>query len=152
MRTTPLVLTAALLATAAANAPAHAAPRKPITKTYTANAPTPDPTNYLPTAKHSVCEQTVPQSFHVEPFKAPAPGKLAVKLTGFTGDWDLLIVDAAKGSELGSGSASDVGTPATAATEAATVKVKKAGTTYNIIACNWAGGPTGTVTYTFTYA
>lgn len=152
MRTTPLVLTAALLATAVANAPATAATRKPITKTYTVTAPMPDPTNYSPTAKYSVCEQTVPQSFQIEPFKAPAAGKLAVKLTGFTGDWDLLITDAKKGSELGAGSASDIGNPATPASEAATVKVKKAGTTYNIIACNWAGGPTGTVTYTFTYA
>jgi len=151
MRTTPLVLGAALLATGIATGPATAKP-KPITKTYTATASNPDPTNYSPAAKYSVCEQTVPGSFHIEKFKAPATGKLAVKLTGFTGDWDLLLTDAAKGTELGSGSASDVGNPAQPATEAATIKVKKAGTTYNIIACNWAGGPTGTVTYTFTYA
>jgi hypothetical protein len=152
MRTTPLVLGAALLAAGVATGPATAAPHKPITKTYTATAASPDPTNYAPTTKYSVCNQTVPGSFQIEPFKAPATGKLAVKLTGFTGDWDLLITDAKKGTEVGSGGGSDVSTPAAPATEATTIKVKKAGTTYNIIACNWAGGPTGTVTYTFTYA
>jgi hypothetical protein len=150
MRAVTLALVAAAVAVTAA--PAGAATRKPITKTYTATAPVPDVTNNGPSARYTVCEQTLPQSFHVEPFKAPAPGKLSVKLTGFTGDWDLLIVDAAKGSEAGAGSALEPSTPAAPATELATIKVKKAGTTYNIIACNFAGGPTGTVTYTFTYA
>jgi hypothetical protein len=30
--------------------------------------------------------------------------------------------------------------------------MKKAKQTFHIIACNWAGGSTGTVKYTFTYA
>lgn len=150
MRTTPLLVTAAALAVAGTAVPSTAAP-KPITKTYTATAPAPDPTNYLPSAKYSVCEMTVPQSFHTETFKAPAPGKLAVKMTGFSGDWDMLLLDS-KGTEITNAGASDIGSPATPATESMSTKVKKGGTTYRIIACNWAGGPTATVTYTFTYA
>lgn len=150
MRKTPLLVSAAALVAAGLAMPATAAP-KPITKTYTATAPTPDPTNYAPNSPYEVCAMVVPQSWHSEAFKAPAPGKLSVKLTGFTGDWDLLLIDS-KGTQITHGGASDVGTPGTPASESMTTKVKKGGTAYQIIACNWAGGPTGTVTYTFTYA
>lgn len=148
MRNSTLALAGAVALVAAA--PAVAAP-KPITKTYTATAAAPDPTNSAPTAKYSVCAQTVPGSFHVEEFKAPAPGKLVVELSGFQVDWDLLITDA-KGSEIASSGAGGYGTPVAPSTEKATVKVKKSGTVYRIVACNWAGTPTATVKYVFTYA
>ncbi|HEX8002243.1 MAG TPA: hypothetical protein VF519_06075 [Mycobacteriales bacterium] len=147
MRT--LLPVAAVLLAAAAS-PAVAAP-KPITKTYTATAPVPDPTNAAPNAPYTVCPQVVPQSFQVEAFKAPAPGKLAVEVSGIQGDWDLLITDA-KGAEVGSSGNGGYGTPAAPSVEKATVKVKKGGVTYSIVACNWAGAPTATVKYTFTYA
>lgn len=145
MRTTPVLAAAALLA-AGASVAADAAPRKPITKTYTATAPLPDPSNYAEQS-YSVCAQAVPQSFHVEEFKAPAAGKLKVELTGFQGDWDLLMLDG-KGAELANSGGTQ---PVDPAVETMTVKVKKAGAIYKIIACNWAGGPTGTVKYTFTF-
>lgn len=146
MRSTTLLAAATLVAGIAA-LPADAAP-KPITKTYTATAPAPDPSNYSPNSPYSVCGQTVPQSFHSEPFKAPAPGKLKIEMSGFVGDWDLLIVDG-KGAEIANSGGTQ---PADPPTETATIKVKKAAATYKIIACNWAGGPTATVKYTFTYA
>lgn len=148
MRTQTLVL--AGVAALAAAAPSASAAPKPITKTYTATAPAPDPTNAAPGAKYTVCAQTVPQSAHTEVFKAPAPGKLAVELSGYQVDWDLLITDA-KGAQLGSSGNGGYGTPASPSTEKATVKIKKAGS-YNIIACNWAGTPTATVKYVFTFA
>ena len=145
---TSAVVVAALAVSAG---PAVAKPKpKPITKTYTATAPAPDPTNASPQSPYTVCPQVVPQSFHTEAFKAPAAGKLAVKVTGIIGDWDLLVMNDKK-SEVGSSGNGGYGTPATTSTEAATVKVKKAGTFY-IVACNWAGAPTATVSYTFTYA
>lgn len=151
MRTTPLLMTVAALVAAGSTVPATAGPKpKPITKTYTATAPLPDPSNYAGQG-YSVCAQNVPQSFHTETFKAPAPGKLAVKMNGFTGDWDMLLVDS-KGTEITHAGASDLGSPAAPASESMTAKVKKGGTTYKIVACNWAGGATATVTYTFTYA
>lgn len=150
MRITPLVLTGAL-ATAALAAPADAAPRKPITKTYEATAPTPDFTNLEPNATYTVCNQTVPQSWHLHVFTAPAPGKLKVTLSGYVGDWDLLLTDS-KGTQLAAGDLLEPGTPTTPAEESATLKIKKAKTKINIIACNFAGGPTATVKYTFTYA
>ena len=150
MRITPLVLTGALVAAGFAGE-ATAAPkkRKPISHSYQATAPLPDPSNYADDT-YSVCAQNVPQSFHTHEFKAPAPGKLKVTLSNFLGDWDLLLLDP-KGTEVGAGVASDLGTPGSSVAEVASVKVRKAGT-YKIIACNWAGGSTGDVKYTFEFA
>ncbi len=157
MRILPLVVTGALVAAGAA-APASAATKKkpkPITKTHQATAAAPDPTNHLNEVQpgYSVCAQRVPQSFQTFTFKAPAIGKLNVKLTGFTGDWDVLILDS-KGSEIGYGGNGELNTPQdpTVGNENTTVKIKKAKTTYSLVACNWAGGNTATLTYTFTYA
>ena len=148
MRTAILVLAAAV-ASATAVSPAVAAPKKPITKTYTANAPAPDPTNAA-SEKYTVCAQVVPQSFDKQEFKAPAAGKLAVEVSGIIGDWDLLVMDAA-GNEVSSSGSGGYGTPTTPSTESVKVKIKKKGS-YFIVACNWAGAPTATVKYTFTYA
>jgi hypothetical protein len=135
-------ITIAVLAAATVAAPGALAAPKPITKTYTATAPAPDPTNVG--GGYSVCAQNVPGSFHVEPFKVPAAGTLKVQLTDYQVDWDLLLMDD-KGKELAGSGAGGVGGP-----EVVQVKFKKA-TAVQIVACNWSGGPTGTVTYTFTY-
>lgn len=139
-RTAALTLAAVAAATAVAPT-AIAAPPKPITKTYTATAPLPDPTNVA--GGYTVCAQTVPLSFHSEPFKAPGAGTLKVELTDYQIDWDLLLMDA-KGKELASSGSGGVGAP-----EVISIKLKKP-TEVVIVACNWSGGPTGTVTYTFT--
>ncbi|HVF21122.1 MAG TPA: PPC domain-containing protein [Mycobacteriales bacterium] len=128
---------------------ALAAPPKPLTKTYTATAPLPDPTNQV-TGAHQVCEMAVPQSFHVEKFDAPAPGTLKVEINGFVGDWDLLIQDP-KGADVAAAIQTDTSTPAADDGDSTSVKVKKAGS-YKIIACNWVGGPSAKVKYTFTFA
>ncbi len=49
-----------------------------------------------------------------------------------------------KNAEIASSGSGGVGEP-----EVTQVKLKKAGTV-SIVACNWSGGPTGEVTYTFT--
>jgi hypothetical protein len=138
-------LVAASLAVAVVSAPAAtAAPKKkPITKTYTATAPAPDPSNYAQQG-YSVCAMNVPNSFDRQEFKVPAAGTLAVEVSGYQGDWDLLLLDA-DNEELATGGSSDLGVP-----EVAEVRFKKA-TKVSIVACNWAGTPTATVKYTFTY-
>lgn len=137
------VLALALVAAATATAPGALAAPRTITKTYTATAPVPDPTNVA--GGYSVCAQNVPQSFHVEEFKVPAAGTLKVELTEYQVDWDLLLMDA-KDRELAGSGSGGVGEP-----EIAQIKLKKAGLV-QIVACNWSGGPTGQVTYTFTFA
>ena len=146
-----VVLTAVAVAsvsTLASNA--IAAPKAPIKKTYTATAATPDPTNQEAAAQHTVCNMVVPGSWHEHVFKAPAAGSLKIEITDFVGDWDLLIQDD-KGRDVGSAGAVDVGAPTAPDPDATSMKIKKPGT-FKLIACNWAGGPTATVKYTFTYA
>ena len=141
-RTTTTTLV--VLAAAVAAAPAALAGPKATTKTYTANAPMADPSNWAG-GPYSVCAQRVPGSFHTEEVKLPTAGTLKVELKGYQGDWDLLIMNAKK-AEIGASGSGDVGAP-----EITQVKLKKPDTVF-IVACNWAGGPTGTVTYTFTPA
>ncbi len=121
---------------------AEAKHKKPITKSYTATASNPDPTNY---AGGSVCRQNVPGSAHIEKFTAPEAGTLKAEIGDFQGDWDMLLTDD-KGRELSNSGGSEL----TDGKEKMTYKVKKAGT-LNIIACNWAGGPTAKAKYEFTY-
>jgi len=132
-----------VLAAAVAAAPTALAAPKPITKTYTATAPVPDPTNVA--GGYSVCAQNIPGSFHTEEFKAPGAGTLKVELKNYQIDWDLLLMNE-KRAEIGASGSGGVGAP-----EIAQIKLKKAGTVF-IVACNWSGGPTGVVTYTFTPA
>jgi hypothetical protein len=145
-----LVLGLAVTAVVAGQSGAFgAAKKKPITKSWTTMAPTPDPTNARPDPPYSVCPQLVPLSYGTETFKAPAAGKLVVSITGFQGDWDLLVMDGKKREIAASGNGG-YGTPATPSTEKLTLKIKKAGT-YSIVSCNWAGSPISNGTYTFTY-
>ncbi len=122
---------------------ALAAPRKkPITGAYKATASMPDPTNFVP-GKYPVCAMNVPGSFDTHPFTIPAAGTLRVEMSGFTGDWDMLLLDPDKevAGESGNGPAED---------EATDVSFKKA-TKITIVACNWAGTPTANVKYSFTF-
>src|SRR5688572_16902510 len=69
--------------------PSSAAPKKPITKTYTATAAP----GILSIADY--CDGTpTTHDKHLEPFKAPAAGSLKVVLSGATGDWDAMLLDA----------------------------------------------------------
>jgi hypothetical protein len=138
-------LVAASLAVAAVAAPPAMAKskKKPITKTYEVTAPMPDPSNYAGQG-YSVCAQNVPSSFDKRTIQIPAAGTLAVELSGFQGDWDLLLEDS-DDSELAAGGSSDLG-----AAETTEVRFKKA-QKVSIVGCNWAGTPTATVKYTFTY-
>ncbi|MDT7572020.1 MAG: hypothetical protein QOE05_2194 [Actinomycetota bacterium] len=144
MNRTAALVVASLAVAAVAAPPAMAAPKKkPITKTYTATAPLPDPSNYGMQG-YSVCAMNVPSSFDRQEFQVPAAGTLAVEVSGYQGDWDLLLLDS-DDSELSTGGSSDLGVP-----ETTEVRFKKA-QKVSIIACNWAGTPTATVKYTFTY-
>lgn len=100
---------------------------------YTASAPVPGAPD---------CDGTAPGSLHVQSVKVPSAGRFTADLTGFAGDWDFYLK--ANGGEL---SASTGG--ADAAKETVSAKIKKA-VTVDIVSCNWAGGPTGSVSWVFT--
>ncbi len=145
MRRRLVVLAAPLALAAVAAAPSFAASKPaPIKKTYTATAATPDPaSNNL----NDVCDNVLPGSVFTQAFKAPAAGTLVVELTKFTGDWDLAVRSG--GKELGtSAEAQPVVSPQV---EKVSIKLKKAAAV-DLLTCNYLGGSTGSVTYTFTYA
>lgn len=142
-RTAALLAGTVVLVGITAPASIAAPKKKPITKTYTATAPVPDATNAAGTG-YSVCAQTLPNSFHLEPFKVPAAGTLTVTATDYGPDWDLLLMDGAKAEVAAAGSAEDF------MPEVMTVKFKKAGS-FTIVSCNWAGTPTAKISYTFTF-
>ena len=72
-----------------------------------------------------------------------------MEINGFVGDWDLLIQDP-KGSDVAAATAIDTSTPVADDGDTTALKIKKPGS-YSIIACNFVGGPTATVKYTFTF-
>src|SRR3954452_8715740 len=128
MNRTAALVAGALAVSAVAAPHAFAAPKK-ITKTYTATAPMPDPTNVVP--GYTVCPQRIPGSFDTQVFKVPAAGRLHVELTGYQVDWDLLLMDA-QAEEIGESGSGGVGGP-----EVVDLKFKKP-QPVSIVACNFS--------------
>jgi hypothetical protein len=144
MNRTAALVVGALAIAAVAAPPALAAPKKKtITKSYDVTAAMPDPTNFAGQG-YPVCAQNVPGSFDKRTIAIPAAGTIEVEVSGFQGDWDLLLEDA-DDSELAEGGSNGLG-----GSETADVRFKKA-QKMSIVACNWAGTPNATVKYTFTY-
>ena len=149
----PAVALAVLTAAAVSVVPAHAATKpkpKPIKASYTLTL-LPDPT---PNATNSIGKEgcgVIPQSQNKHPFTVPAAGTLKVVLdspnpTGnstASTDWDLYVLDA-------DGAIMDSSHGGTSHEETTDKLKKKQGVTLWV--CNLAGEPSGTVTYTFTYA
>lgn len=138
MRTRLVLAVAPLALVAVATLPSSAAP-KPMSGSYTAAAATPGAPD---------CDGTAPGSLHSAPIKVPGAGRMTAELSGFLGDWDFYL--RSNGSELSASAGGDIG-GAMDAKETVSAKVKKAGT-IDIVSCNWAGGPTGNVKWTFTPA
>lgn len=143
------VLAAALVTVTAAGAmsPALAAkpkPKpKPIKGSFTATAH-PDPTSNNGTIMTGdlTCNPTVPTARVTKDFTVPAAGTLEVKANN-TLDWTMDLRDAS--GEL---TASDGGSPNDPEMVVYSFKRK---TKVTIGVCNFAGEPTITPTYTFTY-
>lgn len=123
-------------------ATAQAAPPKGFTKTVSFTDATPDPTGYASGASETHCLGLLPMEAPIE-LKVPGPGMVDVELSGFQGDWSLMITDAA-GEVLGG---ADVNPPEF---EAATVRLKKPAT-IKIHPCNFAGTPQASVKITYKY-
>jgi hypothetical protein len=138
------VVTAAALGAAL---PSEAAPKKkpkPITGSYTVNLP-PDPTGNV---DGQGCAGQVPISQDQHPFTIPAKGLLKLRLvsedpSGQALDWDLALLD--------EGGSPMVMSTSPTATEEILMKFKRK---EKVIfqACNLAGLPEATVSYTFTYS
>jgi hypothetical protein len=148
-------LSAAVALAAAASValvPAHAATKKkpkPIKKTFAMQlAPVPDP----PQGTSCTRAELEDVSIHSESLKTTGAGTLVAKVNGFSGDWDITVFDASDNSvmEIGTGTTTGGGVPATKGEDTVSVKVKKA-TKFTVRYCNFGGTPQATGSYTFTY-
>jgi hypothetical protein len=142
VRRRPALLAGLLALTAAAGAlaPAHAAPPKPFSKTVTFVDSTPDPSAYFLGPEH--CLGQLPKEKPVQ-VALPGPGVVTIAITGFTGEWSLLVTNPA-GDVIG---VADADAPAT---EKLTMRVRKA-QRIDILPCNLAGTFEAQLTYSYAY-
>lgn len=140
------------LAIAALALPAAAAPPKPITESYSLElAPVPLPlVGGAPTATSCMLHELEGIHQDTRVIKPKGKGTLEVKVTNFSMDWDITLLDA-DGAVLGSGTGSVTGetTPLEKPTETLKMKFKKNPKELQLAICNFAGSPTADVTYTF---
>lgn len=161
-RALPVALS--LVVAAGALAPALAAP-KPITESYVAQG-VPIPLPLVGVEGVDGTNSCTNPDFEgvstvTKTIKTTGAGTLQVDLTGFAGDWDIIVTND-KGAVLGEGAGTTTGGEAPAPLgngqgslgtdnkETLTLKTKK-GMTLNIGVCNFLGGETANAKYTFTY-
>jgi hypothetical protein len=143
MRTRTAVLTSlAVLCAGVSATPALAAP-KPVKKEYTASATPGGPASL---ANSTICDDTIPGSVFNLDFKAPFAGRLTVKQDGFQGDWDLVLFQDGGNAAQSAQDATDTNISRPETIEG--YKLKK-GEQITIRSCNFLGGPTAHVSYTF---
>lgn len=135
---TLLVLPCLAVLAVGALTPAQAGPPKPFSKTVPFVDRTPDPSAFLLGPEHCMGRLPAEQPVVVD---LPAAGTVAIAISGFSGEWSLMVTSD-KGTVLGT---ADADAPAT---EAMTLKVKKAGK-IKILPCNIAGTFDATLTYSW---
>ena len=120
--------------------PAQAGPPSSFSKTVQFVDATPDPSAFFLGPEH--CMGRLPAEKPVA-VNIPAPGVVDVAISGFTGEWSLMITDKS-GRVIAT---ADADAPATEATK---FKVRRAGV-INILPCNIAGSFEAQLTYGWTY-
>jgi len=122
----------------------------PMRGGFTAHAPQPDPTSYFGLGPHFVCNMTFPQSWDSRPFVAPGAGSLALTVSGFTGDWDLLVLDS-RGRDVAVSHDLDFIRTDEPGVDRALLRIRRAAR-FTVTACNTLGSDTATVSWVFTPA
>lgn len=132
------------LATALGVAPAGASHRGPVTESWEVTAPLPYPVEG--TSHCADGPEGLSKGSRV--VVLPDAGTLVVELSGFLGDWVVELFDD-KGKLLAAGA--ELNPTETAPVRKATYKKGKRGAKITVVACNLGGGPTGSLTSTFTH-
>ena len=142
------LIAAAGLVAVGAYAPATAATKtKPISMEYDVQGlPNPQP---LPSGTSCLDSQYEGISRTTKTIKTTGKGVLSVTVDGFSGDWDITLMDK-DGEELASGEGTTTGggAPATAGVDTLVQKFKKADT-FQVAVCNFAGSPSAHVKLTY---
>ena len=144
MRTRSLVVAAVLAASVAVPA-AEANHRKPLSGSYDLTLPVPFP-GESPSGSHCA-DAPDDLSRDTRPVTMPATGRFKVTLSEYLGDWIVELWDA-KGQLVTYGAGLSTGD--TTATMTYRKKSKKS-ETFTLAVCNYTGGPTGHVDWTFTF-
>jgi hypothetical protein len=137
------LLAAALVAASVGGTAAQAAPAKPKPKDWAYDVFLPVP--WAPQSMGADDCAAAPEgsSKDLHTFALPGPGKLRVHLSGTVGDWALEFYDVKGHLVSSSHGVGDV---------VMTVKAKGTKPVYQIGVCNYAGGPNGRVTASFTWS
>lgn len=140
----------AVVALVAASAAGQAAPKpKPITGSFKSTL-APMPVSLEACASPAQVEGVNKMSV---PIKVAGPGTLSVKMNGFYGDWDMVLLGST-GSVLAEGAGTNVdgtnSTPVAPVDETLKYKSKKA-QTLTLVVCNFSGSPQSSTTYTYVY-
>ena len=145
-----LLLTAVAAGAVAVTAvPASAAPAKTMKETYTVSAPVPFPVmEDTPPTMYGCIDGQEGVSKVSKTITLPAPGQFKAEL-GYTGDWDLYLLDTT-GKILAASETTETGNTS-AGTERIAWKKAKKGQKVTIVACNWMGLKDATVSYTHVY-
>jgi hypothetical protein len=138
-----LAVTAAVTLVVAPTA-AQAAKRKPVSGSYPVFIPVPYPNE---SASGSHCEDAPDLSRDLRTFAFPGAGKLKVALSGTVGDHVIELFDH-RGRLVATAGAG----PGVDVTNTLTYKKKSRGSEKLTVGiCNFAGGPEGHVTWSFTF-
>jgi hypothetical protein len=145
-----LLATLVVVGTVAVSAGPASAATKTIKDTYTVSAPVPFPvTEDTPPTMYGCIDGQEGLSKASKDFTLPAAGTMKVEVA-YTGDWDLYVLDSAKGTILAAAETTETGNTA-ASTEKITWKKGKKGQKVTVVACNWMGLKDATITYAYTY-
>jgi len=141
MRIRTIVVVGVLASSAATPLlPAQAGPPKPFSKTMVFVDDTPDPSAYFLGPEH--CLGQLPREKPV-PVTIPGPGVFDIAISGFTGEWSLLVAEPS-GKIVAT---ADADAPKT---EATSIRFKKA-TKIEILPCNLAGTFEAKLVYSYKY-
>jgi hypothetical protein len=82
-------------------------------------------------------------------FETPGAGTLTLAMSGFTGDWDLYVINS-DGVAIARSDNEQVG-PTMAPAEEKIVMPLAKGETYDLVVCNWAGAPQASASLEYVY-
>lgn len=87
---------------------------------------------------------------HTHPFETPGAGTMTLSMSGFTGDWDLYVLNS-DGIAVARSDNEQVG-EAMAPPEEEVVMPMGKGETYSLVICNWAGAPQASASLKYVYS
>ena len=81
-------------------------------------------------------------------FETPGAGKLTLSMSGFTGDWDLYVLD----GNVAIARSDSAQVPDMAPPEEKIELALAKGKTYDLVICNWAGAPQASANLKYVYS